>query len=55
MATVPREPCRRLGGGLIRRASLACEEADDDGRAPAVIDRAVAAVPRLRRMHLGQR
>jgi glycine/D-amino acid oxidase-like deaminating enzyme len=54
-ATVPREPLRRLGGGLIRRAVLACEEADEEGRTPAAADRAVAAVPRLLGMHLGQR
>jgi hypothetical protein len=52
---VPREPFRRIGGGLIRRAILACEEADEEGRAPAAVDRAVAAVPRLLGMHLGQR
>jgi glycine/D-amino acid oxidase-like deaminating enzyme len=54
-ARVPREPIRRVGGGLIRRALLACEEADEEGRTPAVVDRAVAAVPRLLGMHLGQR
>jgi glycine/D-amino acid oxidase-like deaminating enzyme len=54
-ATVPREPLRRLGGGLIRHAILGCEEAEEAGRTPAVVDRAVAAVPRLLGLRLGQR
>ena len=55
VATVPREPFRRLGGGAIRSAILACEEAEEDGRRPPRSARAVAAVPRLLRMRVGQR
>jgi glycine/D-amino acid oxidase-like deaminating enzyme len=54
-ATVPREPIRRLGGGLIRAAILTCEEAEEAGRRPPLPARAVAAVPRLLGMRLGQR
>ena len=54
-ATVPPEPFRRLGGGAIRAAILACEEADEEGRRAAPLARAVAAVPRLLGMRLGQR
>ncbi len=52
---VPPEPIRYLGGAMIRRAILACEEADETGdRAPRVA-RAVAALPRLLGMRLGMR
>ncbi len=54
-ATVPREPVRRIGGGAIRAAVLACEEAEEEGREPAAVARAVAAVPRLLGLRLGQR
>jgi glycine/D-amino acid oxidase-like deaminating enzyme len=52
---VPPEPFRRLGGGAIRAAILACEEADDAGREPPVAARAVASLPRLLGMRLGTR
>jgi glycine/D-amino acid oxidase-like deaminating enzyme len=55
VATVPPEPFRRLGGGAIRAAILACEEAEEAGRRPPLAARATAAVPRLLRMRLGQR
>jgi glycine/D-amino acid oxidase-like deaminating enzyme len=54
-ATVPREPFRRLGGGAIRAAILACEEAEEQGRRPPVLARTGAAVPRLLGLRLGQR
>ncbi len=55
VATVPREPFRRLGGGAIRAAVLACEEAEEEGRHGPLLARATAAVPRLLGMRLGQR
>ena len=55
VARVPREPARRLGGGAIRAAILACEEAEEAGRRPPAPARAVAAVPRLLGLHVGQR
>ena len=55
VATVPPEPIRRVGGGAIRAAILACEEAEEAGRRPPLLASAVAAVPRLLGMRLGQR
>jgi glycine/D-amino acid oxidase-like deaminating enzyme len=55
VATVPGEPVRRLGGGAIRAAILACEEADEESRRAPLAARATAAVPRLLGMRLGQR
>jgi glycine/D-amino acid oxidase-like deaminating enzyme len=52
---VPREPFRHLGGATIRRAILACEEADEAGHEAPPAARAVAAVPRLLGMRLGMR
>jgi glycine/D-amino acid oxidase-like deaminating enzyme len=54
-ATVPREPFRRLGGGAIRAAILACEEAEEQGRRAPVAARVGAAVPRKLGMRLGRR
>lgn len=54
-AKVPPEPFRRAGGGVIRAAILACEEAEDEGRRPSAPARLGAAIPRLLGMHLGQR
>ncbi|HSP74517.1 MAG TPA: FAD-binding oxidoreductase, partial [Gaiellaceae bacterium] len=54
-ATVPREPFRRLGGGAIRAAILACEEAEQDGRKAPLAARFGAFVPRALGMRLGQR
>jgi len=54
-SSVPPEPLRHVGGATIRRAILACEEADEAGlRAPRAA-RAIAAVPRLLGMRLGMR
>lgn len=55
VARVPREPLRRLGGGAIRAAILSLEEAEEHGRRPSPLARAVAAVPRIVGMRLGQR
>ena len=54
-ATVPREPFRRVGGGAIRAAILACEEAEEAGERGPIVARAVSTVPRLLGMRLGQR
>jgi glycine/D-amino acid oxidase-like deaminating enzyme len=55
VVTVPREPFRHVGGAAIRAAILALEEAEEQGRRPPPLARAVAAVPRLLGMRLGQR
>ena len=52
---LPPEPIRRLGGGLVRAAILACEEAEEQGRRPPLPARAGAALPRLLRMSIGTR
>jgi glycine/D-amino acid oxidase-like deaminating enzyme len=56
--TVPRlppEPLRRLGGGLVRAAIMACEAAEEEGRRPPAWARAGAAIPRLVGMQIGTR
>jgi glycine/D-amino acid oxidase-like deaminating enzyme len=52
---LPPEPFRRLGGGLVRRAIMTCEEAEEQERTPPLAARAVAALPRLLGMELGTR
>jgi glycine/D-amino acid oxidase-like deaminating enzyme len=52
---LPPEPFRRLGGGLVRAAIMACEEAEERGRRPPLPARAGAALPRLLRMSIGTR
>jgi glycine/D-amino acid oxidase-like deaminating enzyme len=52
---LPPEPLKRVGGGLIRAAILACEEAEEDGRLAPLAARAGAALPRLLRLPLGTR
>jgi glycine/D-amino acid oxidase-like deaminating enzyme len=52
---LPREPFRRVGGGLVRWAIMSCEAAEEDGRRPAAAARAAAALPRLLGMELGTR
>ncbi len=52
---LPPEPFRRVGGGLVRWAIMACEAAEEDGRRPPVAARAAAALPALLGMELGTR
>jgi glycine/D-amino acid oxidase-like deaminating enzyme len=52
---LPPEPLRRLGGGLVRGAILACEEREEDGRRGPLPARLVAALPRLTGMKIGTR
>ena len=54
-AWLPPEPLKRLGGGAIRGAILAAEEAEEEGRRAPALARAVGALPRLLRMPLGTR
>ncbi|MHB8643626.1 MAG: NAD(P)/FAD-dependent oxidoreductase [Gaiellaceae bacterium] len=53
--SLPPEPLKRLGGGLVRAAIMACEQADEDGRRRPLAARAGAAIPRLLRMQIGTR
>jgi glycine/D-amino acid oxidase-like deaminating enzyme len=52
---LPPEPLRRLGGGLVRAAIMACEEAEEEGRRPPLAAQAGAALPRLLHMSVGTR
>jgi glycine/D-amino acid oxidase-like deaminating enzyme len=52
---LPPEPFRRVGGGLVRWAIMACESAGEEGRRPPAVARATAALPRLLGMELGTR
>jgi glycine/D-amino acid oxidase-like deaminating enzyme len=52
---LPSEPIRRLGGGLVRAAILACEEKAEEGARGPFYARAVAGVPRLIGMQIGTR
>ena len=53
--SLPPEPLRRLGGGLVRASIMACESAEEAGRRPPLAARLGAAVPRLLGMELGTR
>lgn len=55
LPALPPEPARYLGGRAIRRAILACEDAQEDGRHPPALARAVAALPRLFNLTIGTR
>jgi glycine/D-amino acid oxidase-like deaminating enzyme len=52
---LPPEPFRGLGGGLVRAAILACEQAEEVGRRPPLLARAVASVPRRLGLEIGTR
>jgi hypothetical protein len=53
--SLPPEPLKRLGGGLVRSAILAVEEAEEEGRRPAFLARVGASLPRLIGLRLGTR
>jgi glycine/D-amino acid oxidase-like deaminating enzyme len=55
LASLPPEPLKRLGGGVVRAAIMACEAAEEEGRRPPLPARAGAALPRLLRMEIGTR
>jgi glycine/D-amino acid oxidase-like deaminating enzyme len=52
---LPPEPLKRIGGGVVRAAIIACEEADERGVPPSLLARAGAAIPRVLRMQIGTR
>ena len=51
---VPPEPFRFIGGSLIRRAIVAKETADEQGRAPSRLSRTLAAIPARIGIHIGR-
>jgi glycine/D-amino acid oxidase-like deaminating enzyme len=52
---LPPEPFRFLGGRAVRRAILACEDAEERNATPSPIAVAVAAIPRLFGLRIGTR
>jgi glycine/D-amino acid oxidase-like deaminating enzyme len=52
---LPPEPLKRLGGGLVRAAIIACEQAEEEGRRAPLPARVGASLPRLLRMQIGTR
>jgi glycine/D-amino acid oxidase-like deaminating enzyme len=55
LPSLPPEPLKRLGGGLVRSAIMAVERADEDGRRAPLAARLGAALPRLFGMEIGTR
>jgi glycine/D-amino acid oxidase-like deaminating enzyme len=53
--SLPPEPIKRLGGGVVRAAIMACERAEEEGRRVPLAARIGAALPRLLRMQIGTR
>jgi glycine/D-amino acid oxidase-like deaminating enzyme len=51
----PPEPVRFLGGAAVRRAIMAVEEADEEGRRANLLARGVSALPRLLGLRIGTR
>jgi glycine/D-amino acid oxidase-like deaminating enzyme len=52
---LPPEPFRFAGGNIIRKAIIACEEAQEREQAPSTLTRAVADLPRILGMQIGTR
>jgi glycine/D-amino acid oxidase-like deaminating enzyme len=53
--SLPPEPLKRLGGGVVRAAIMACEAADEEGRSAPLPARLGAALPRILGMQIGTR
>ncbi|MDW6021139.1 FAD-dependent oxidoreductase [Mesorhizobium sp. BAC0120] len=53
--TLPPEPFRFIGGSAIRRAIIACEEAEEREQSPSTIARVTASLPRVLGMRIGTR
>jgi glycine/D-amino acid oxidase-like deaminating enzyme len=53
--SLPPEPFKHLGGALVRRAIMAVEYADEEGRRAPLPMRVAAALPRLMGMEIGTR
>jgi glycine/D-amino acid oxidase-like deaminating enzyme len=52
---LPPEPVKRLGGGLVRKAIMASEEAEEQGRRPPLPARVGAGIPRALGLTIGTR
>ena len=53
--SLPPEPLKRLGGGVVRSAIIAVERADEEGHRASLPARLGAVLPRLFRMEIGTR
>ncbi len=52
---LPPEPLKRIGGGAVRAAILACEEREEDGLPASALARLVGRAPGLLGMQIGTR
>lgn len=52
---LPPEPFRTIGGRFVRKGIINCEEAEEEGRKPGLIDSAAAAIPRVFGLKIGTR
>jgi hypothetical protein len=52
---LPPEPLRYWGGRAIRRAIIACEEAEERNQMPPPLASAVASLPKLFGLRIGTR
>ena len=52
---LPPEPVKRLGGGLVRAAIMASEEAEEQGRRAPLPARVGARIPRALGLTIGTR
>ncbi|GLK69872.1 NAD(P)/FAD-dependent oxidoreductase [Hansschlegelia plantiphila] len=52
---LPPEPFRYVGGAIIRKATLSCEDAEERGARGSTIARALAAAPALFNLRIGTR
>jgi len=55
LPTLPPEPVRTWGGRAVRRAIIACEEAEEQNRMPPPLASAMASLPQLLGMRIGTR
>jgi glycine/D-amino acid oxidase-like deaminating enzyme len=55
LPTLPPEPFRTWGGRAVRRAIIACEEAEEQNRMPPPLASAMASLPRLLGLRIGTR
>jgi glycine/D-amino acid oxidase-like deaminating enzyme len=53
--SLPPEPLKRFGGGIVRASIMACEAAEEEGRRVPLPARAGAALPRVLGMQIGTR
>ena len=55
VSSLPPEPFRTIGGRLVRRSIVTCEEAEEEGRQAGLVTRATAAIPRVFGLKIGTR